>query len=288
MRLSFEKKAFFAVFVTIIAAVFATFYIGKENLWFEPKHVFYTVIEDADGLYPGSLVTMSGLRVGEVEKLSVNEDNKIEVMFTVRTTLAHKIRSDSVAKVIRSFMIGEKRIEITPGSLSKEVISNFGSIKGVGSRELTDLLSGRNISDMSEKMEKFLTKMDVFLEMLSGIKSEDLEKTSKIIYPTLHHINQIAMVLKKDLIDTKTLQKSVVSFESIATPVAERQDMIQSVLNNTTRISEELEANKRFTSTIGLALDELIVTLKALQKTWVLEDHVNELKLKKTKKEESD
>ena len=61
-----EKKAFFGLAGLSILFTVIFFVIGQRNLWFEPKNYYVTHIKDADGLREGSVVTLSGLRVGEV------------------------------------------------------------------------------------------------------------------------------------------------------------------------------------------------------------------------------
>ena len=284
MKLSREKKAVISMFVIAAGFLAGIFYIGKRNLWFEAKHIFFTEVTDAEGLSPGSIVTLSGLRVGEVESMRVNERNKVEIMFTVRTNLAHKVRQDSTAKLIRAFFIGEKRIEVLPGSLESPVLENYSTIKGEDSKDLAELITGHGISNLINRLDKFMTKMEDILQAFEGIDPDDLQASAKALPPTLDNLNGVMKSMRYDLAENGLLKKSFSSFERIATPVAKRQLMIKSVLNNLSSISKEVEQNKQFAGNINEALTELVVTLKALQKTWVLEEYSEEVKANQKKK----
>lgn len=283
MKLSPERKAIIGI--VVVLAIFTTgiIYIGNRNLWFEAKHTFFTEVEDAEGLSPGSVVTLSGIRVGEVESLRVNEINKVEVMFTVRKSLAHKIRKDSLAKLVRTFMIGEKRIELLPGSRNTEVLENFGSIKSAESTELTDLLSGKKISSLILRLDRFMDSVDSILIKFDKLSADDIENATKALAPTLDNVNGVMRSLRYDLAENGLLKKTLYSVERIATPVAKRQVMINSMLNNLDTLSQEIEGNKNFAREINEALRELIITLKALQKTWLLEDYSNQVRDEKKK-----
>ena len=262
-------------------------YIGQKNLWFEPKHFFHTQINDATGLSPGTIVTLSGLRVGEVEALAVDEDNKINVPFSVRKSLAHRIRSDSVAKVIRSFIIGEKRIEVVAGSIDQPVVANYGTIKGEDSREITDILTGQSVSMFVERIDRVITSVDKLVTIVGGLNPEDVEKTSKILYPTLKSINQMTSNIQNELLAPGLVAKTIRDVDGIAGPIAKRQKMIQSLLNNIQSMSQEIEASKAFASSVITALEELVITLRAMQKTWVLEEYVDKLKEQKKSSQDS-
>ena len=67
MKFTTQEKKSLAGMAAIAAFVVAAVYqIGMRNFWFEAKNTYYTQVSDADGLRVGSVVTIAGLRVGEV------------------------------------------------------------------------------------------------------------------------------------------------------------------------------------------------------------------------------
>ena len=288
MRVSPEKKALFGLFFVGIFVVVSTIYVGKKNLWFDKKLHYFTVIKDADGLEVGSLVTLSGLKVGEVVSLRVDRESNIEVKLSVTEKLAEKIREDTVAKVIRAFVIGKKRIELTPGSSAFPMLPDKGRIIGEDSTELTDLLGGKNISLILDKVEKLADRMEgVFNEferMDVDEKSSDLIKTYNLLHPTLHNMNQLTLEFRKQLLDNQLITKSLGNINAVVAPVARREVLIEGLLDNVQSIVDEINKTDQIGSSLITALRELIVTLQAIQKTWILEDHVEELKEKRRQK----
>src|SRR4051812_42322037 len=104
-----EKKALAGMGGIGLFVALAIWQIGKRNFWFEAKNTYQTRVVDADGLRVGSAVTISGLRVGEVSNLEVEEDNHIQVTMEVKRSVAERIREGSVANIFRAFIIGEKK-----------------------------------------------------------------------------------------------------------------------------------------------------------------------------------
>lgn len=274
MGLKPEGKALFWIITVLGAFVFAVIYTGKKNLWFEPSHVFFTVVDDAEALTPGSLVTLAGLRVGEVENLEVDDDNRIRIRFTVRSSLAHKIRRDATAVISRPFLIGEKRIRVLPGSSVQPVLPHLGSMQGRESVAVTDIISGHKVEDFLARMDGFLSRMDA---ILAGINPKDVEAVAGRLSPTLDSVHRLTRILEKDL-RGGLLKKTMTGVEGVTGPLARRRRLMVSLVNNLEVISKEMESNKAFASQVTRALRELIVTLKAVQKTWLLSDHVEELR----------
>ena len=178
-----EKKALLGILLSIAGMVIAVLIIGKRNLWFETKNSYYTYYHDVEGLTEGSLVTLRGLRVGEVQALEVNSDNQIKVTFSVKNSLENKIRQDSMARQHRAFVIGEKRIDIVPGTSSVPQVPNGGLVSGLDSMDLPDLVSGKNIGNLTGKFENILVSLkkwsDALLILSDKIQPNDLANLYK-------------------------------------------------------------------------------------------------------------
>ncbi|MBT7767045.1 MAG: MCE family protein, partial [Bdellovibrionales bacterium] len=271
MKLSLiEKKALVGVVTVVSIFVLSILVIGNKNLWFESKNHYKTILNSAEGLSVGSLVTLSGLRVGEIRSLSVDQDNRVVVHFTIRRSLANKVRKKSIAKVIRSFVIGEKKINIIPGPVSSLLVPDGGEVVGEDSTELTDLLSGENISVLVQKMESFSQGMEQWstglAEFSSKVNPKQMASIYQQIHPTLSNINLVAKdgrylfrAMRQQLFNDNLANKTLVSLNQILTPVAKRKLLMEQVLDNLQVISDELKANPQFTAELVTALKEVVI-----------------------------
>ncbi len=71
--------------------------------------------DDASGIETGSDVKISGVKIGSVENYSLNEKNyKATIKMQINDEI--KLPIDSSAKIASSGLLGEKYIEISPGS----------------------------------------------------------------------------------------------------------------------------------------------------------------------------
>jgi phospholipid/cholesterol/gamma-HCH transport system substrate-binding protein len=286
MKLSLiEKKAFLGVFVVSLIFLISIFIIGRKNLWFENKNTYTTVVSSADGLSVGSLVTLSGLRVGEVSALEVDSNNKILVHFTVKESLTEKMHSGTIAKVIRSFVIGEKKINLIPGPPDNPLLKNGAMVEGEDSTEITDLISGEKIGQILKRLEGLTQGLDRWSEGLAKgmakMNPEDLTAIYQKMNPTMDNLNLLAQdgrklvrEVRQQIFKEEKIGKVLTNTNKVLAPLAQREQLMEHVLDNLQVISDELKANPKFTSKIISTLKEVEITLKAIQKTWILEDHV--------------
>lgn len=305
-----EKKALAGM--TLIAAfiVAAVYQIGMRNFWFEAKNTYFTQITDADGLRVGSVVTIAGLRVGEVASLDVDEQNQIVVKLRVRAVVAKRIRSDSVATIFRSFIIGEKRIDLIPGSPDQPVVPNGGKLVAKSSTDLAEFLSGKKLAEMMTAVEGMVAGVNTVLREMTDVIGKYHEgtfnKTFAMVEPALtnfmklsddlivmtHELkkqpkalpqfvdsgNRLLTDANADLFANHLVKDSLGHINQVVLPLAERQKLIESLLGNLEDFSKELKKNPEFTKQILEAVKELTITLKAMQQTWFLKDQADDVK----------
>lgn len=311
-KISLEKRALFSLLVIIAFFSINIILIGKRNLWFEEKQIYYTKLFNADGLRVGAVVTLSGLRAGEIESMNINSDNEIEIGFSIKKALSNQIREDSIARVVRTFIIGEKKIDIRPGSKDLGRVGKGGFIKGQDSIDIMDLLSQKSfdtIVDRVSYLTRSLEKTSVILEkLITRIRPEEVVEAYDLVLPTLRNLDKVlndmsvithevrskkrdipilmdngavlVSSLNKKLLQNELLPDSIGKINSILTPIAARQKLIEKILRNLDSLNDDIEENPHLTKKIHDALAEIIVTLKAMQKTWLLEDHVKDVQTK--------
>ena len=203
-----QKKALIGIIVIVVIFIVNILYIGNKNLWFERKNKYWTVLNSGEGLREGTLVTFKGIKVGEVSKLDFTEENRIKATFTIRKSLAEKIYQGSLVKVARTMLIGEKRMEVVPGSKENDLIHDKGYIPALDLMEISDLLSG----DMAQK---FLPSLE------STLNSIDVITKSFAKHPDMG--DKLVTMLDDANLMMKAMQRSFLFKKSIEAVKAERR-----------------------------------------------------------------
>ena len=138
---------------------------------------YYVLYNFAGGIEVGSPVRVSGVKVGKVSKIeflpesteSSQERVSLKLTIDVSASAVPSVRQDSRFYVNMAGIIGEKYIEISPGTSGSAVLANGATVRGVDPPRVDQLLSqgygvfGR-IMDFMDENEKTLT------EFLSGMK----------------------------------------------------------------------------------------------------------------------
>ena len=146
-RLSKESiERLIGVFVLSIVGILIAvlLFIGSQQRLFSEKYILKTVLDEGYGLKAGFPVNLAGIEAGKVESIDFNDENKIEVVLKVQRSFQERIREDSVITVISQGLMGSKILEISPGSVSKPVIKDGGTIKSSTILEFDNIVAGVN------------------------------------------------------------------------------------------------------------------------------------------------
>jgi phospholipid/cholesterol/gamma-HCH transport system substrate-binding protein len=122
------------LFVAIGLALFVVtiLVIGAERNRFEERVFYKVALSSAGGLARGTSVRMAGLGIGQVERTAFSEDltrKKVVVLIWVRTDSTTRIRRDSRVKIGTKGMLGDKQLEITPGSAAEPQLPQWSFIQ---------------------------------------------------------------------------------------------------------------------------------------------------------------
>ncbi len=275
----FEKVAGLFVLIAIVGAVASFVIIAVKQGWFSTKVELKTNFSSGDGIHVGTHVQMAGLRAGSVNKVVLEDDNKITVYFEIQEDFFKRVRTDSTAQVMRPFIIGEKVIDVTVGTTSGTLVVAGSSIPSKSSMDIMDLLSGKELGQYLETMRSMAENMRFVAEQLfAPSRSKAMVQLIDELLPTV-----------------KNLNKMTVEFVTLSSMLTERKQ-IGLVLKNANDLMEELNQFivemqvivpalrsiapdlPRTSRRSVEAIDELVVTLKALQKNFMLRGKVEEVR----------
>ena len=104
----FERVAGIFLIGAVIGSIAMTAGVAIKKGWFTKKIHFETNLDNAEGIHPGTVVQMSGLRAGDVTEIELLNTERVRIKFKVLEHFAARVRKDSYVQVIRPFVIGEK------------------------------------------------------------------------------------------------------------------------------------------------------------------------------------
>lgn len=300
----FERIAGLFVLVAIGGILFSMIGVAVKQGWFESKTPFRTVFESAEGVHTGTPVIMAGLRVGAVESVELRADNKIEVEFKVFSKFAGKIHTDSQAQLVRPFIIGERILEITVGAPDSAMLASGGEVASSETVDLMTLLSGRKLGSALGEMGEMVKNLRFLAEaFLDKNRTADLIRIFDRIDPLLKNLNTMStevvkltkQVTKDDRIGNVMAELAVTTKELNAMMPAIKQrapQMAQDLEKLVANLAILTESSKvllpalaevapdlpRSSRRAVEALDEAVVLLKAMQKSFMLRSNAQEVR----------
>lgn len=306
----FERVAGIFVIVVIISGITGAVLVAIKRDWFAKRVHLVTEFENADGVHSGTDVLIAGLRAGAVENVELLETNKIRVGFNILEKFLPKIKDDSMAQLIRPFVIGERVLELTVGSNDAPVIQEHAMVKSHETLDIMTVLSGRKLGDYLEAMNGLLANVRILVEAFTKTeRTENFVKAFDQVEPLLRNLNVMSeeviklsrQATRKDNLGT-VLGNLSITTKQMNEMIPIVMEKAPSLAKDMTKIVEnlaELTDNfKLLTPTIVQmaptlpktsrraveALDEAVVLLKAMQKSMFVRGNVQEVREEESKR----
>lgn len=300
----FERVAGLFILGSIIVILLSWFSAALRQGWLDTRVMYYSKFSSGEGLYSGLDVLLSGIRVGSVTQVDLLETNEVRVEFTVLEKYKDKIREDSRALLIRPLVLGEKALEITLGDSSLPAIEIGSEVQSRSTFDFMSLLSGRvgneHFANIGETVSNLANVMTVLLEKekLEGfVKTIDridplvrnLDIMSKEVSTLSRQLNRnenLGRLVKDLALVSKEINSVMPDLKARAPGMA---DNFEKLVENMATLSEQFKVIGPAIAEVGPelpgatrkaleALDETVVLLKALQRSFILKGHAEDVR----------
>jgi phospholipid/cholesterol/gamma-HCH transport system substrate-binding protein len=162
-----STKLVLAIFIIAGSVLFliAIFVIGSKQNLFTSTMKLQSVFETVSGLLEGSSVRFNGINVGTVNKIEIITGTKVRVEMTIVSSVRKFIKRDSKVKVISEGLIGNKIVEINPGSENAQSVNDGDLLESTKPIEAEDILrslkeTGENASVITKDVASIVSKVD--------------------------------------------------------------------------------------------------------------------------------
>ncbi|WP_413944643.1 MlaD family protein [Bdellovibrio sp. HCB-162] len=297
----FERVAGLFVMLAILGLILTALSAAIKQGWFEPKVRYTTTFENADGIHQGTLVQMSGLRAGAVETVELESDNRVRVGFYVLGKFQNRIRENSTVQLIRPFIIGERVLDLSVGTEQFEVIPAQSAVKSLETVDLMTLMSGKNMNSYLSKLGGILESMQVIMDAFADkSRAESLVRVIDRLDPLVKNLNTMSVeVIKLSkqathddgvqklmgnlAITTKEINKILPELNEQNPDLAkDLATMTQNLATVTKALGPAMQAVEPELPGASVrlvqALNETVVVLKAMQKSFFMRGSVREVK----------
>ncbi|MCU0684697.1 MAG: MlaD family protein, partial [Polyangiaceae bacterium] len=235
MAVKREVKVGLFVFVGMIVTAAVVFFVGDERRLFESKYQFRSTFADVQGLKPGAPVRLSGVDIGYVQAVGHGpdaSDDRLYVTFEVVRGEATRIRTDSVAKVGNKGLLGDKMLEVTPGTPGQAPLPPSSIVPSEEAADYSAMLS--KVGDMSRKADAILTNVEKATgAFATDAAREDMQRSLHAMSVILNDVatgqGYVGRLLR-DPAEADRFSHALASFDKTAQKLNETLDNVNQVV----------------------------------------------------------
>lgn len=299
----YERVAGLFVVTAFLLSLIGLVGIGFTNGWFEKKLPLKTYVDSADGLRPGTIVQLAGIEIGEIKEIDLQVNQKVEIQFTVLARFTNQIRSDSRIRVVRPFIIGEKVLEVDPGEPTAPALNPNQALVAENAPDFLEFLGGNKLGSYMETIDGTMKNVQKLAEaFLSDDRTNDIIELFDKMLPLMDELSVMSREmgrLTKNLNREDKFEQTVVQFRQLAQNMNKDLPKIMgdipelaSNVNLLTKNMNTLIGDMQrmipvieklgpdipgASKTIIETLNETVITLKAMQKTFFLRASVRKV-----------
>ena len=212
MKLTKEIKTAILVISSILLFIWGYGFLKGHDLLTNYK-VLFVKYDNVDGLAIAAPVTLSGLPIGSVKKITLQKTTgKLIVELQIKSDFP--ISKSSEAQMYSPSALGGKQIAILPNLADKSIAESGNYLKSSEKQGITDALVSQ-VGPVKDKIEKVLDNANVLLESVNQVFDQ---KTRDNLQASLNNLNQTLAQFKiastqvnELLVDNKTKISSTIS-----------------------------------------------------------------------------
>lgn len=242
------------VFAVVGLFILAVLYIQLGAIRFQEQRTYSAILSSGSGLLASSTVSAVGVQVGRVNDVELYDNNKAKVTFTIDA--ARTLTDTTRATVRYQNLTGDQYLDLTPGPVPGNPLPAGGTIpmeRTTPSLDLDVLLAG-------------------FHPLFEGLEPGEVNKLS----------SELISVLQGE---GGTLTSLLGHIASLTGALADRDQVIGSVINNLNTVLRSVDAHSGQLSDTVLRAQQLVTALsndrhelvEGVRKTTDIADQVGDL-----------
>jgi phospholipid/cholesterol/gamma-HCH transport system substrate-binding protein len=250
-------KVGLVITIALTIIFFAVMFAGNIERIFAPRSNIYAVFDDIKGLREGSPVWFAGVEIGSVHSIYFTPQQTIHVEMSIISGNLQYLKANSKADILTLGLLGDKYIEITPGSTDAASLKAGEMIMGTSHIEIQDVVETgqESIASLSEFIN---TLEDVILRIEAGEGTVKKFLTDPSVYNNLDSAtNELTELIKKVKTGKGSLSR-LLNEDTVYKDVAASASNIASSSSNIASSAEDIKLFTRKVQTSDGSLNRFI------------------------------
>lgn len=218
------------IMIGTVALIAALYLIGSNRNIFSNTIKISSQFYNVNGLIPGNNVRYAGIDIGTVEKIKIENDSSVTVYMIIEKSNSTYIKKNSIASVGTDGLMGNKLININPGSgsaLNIEEGDVLISLRPIENDEMIRTLNttNQNLEAITEDLKNFTSRLNKSRGILKliedSVSADNIRQTLAVIREAAVNANNITLQLNKLATELNTgkglaatlIRDTVISYE---------------------------------------------------------------------------
>jgi phospholipid/cholesterol/gamma-HCH transport system substrate-binding protein len=164
---------------------------------------YYTFLDQSFGILKASEINLSGIVIGRVEKISLQNNSKVKVNIVIEKKYASFITTGCVLKMNSSFglssLVGGTGLRLTPNPDSRQPLAAGSFIQTIQPKDLNQVLSEEEIARISADIKTIIQNLATISSSISN-KQTIFESTANEVSAIIHQTAKMMTLLPQILI----------------------------------------------------------------------------------------
>lgn len=193
-----EFKVGITVVLSVLVLLTLLFKMGKFDF---AKKTYKVDVQFcfAGGIAENAPVRVLGVEVGRIDRVALQYDDETKVLITLSLDESTKLKTDAQAHVSSLGLMGEKYIEMEPGSSDAPLLQPGSTLVGVDPFQMEAVTE--KAEEIMAKLSKALTDINSLTTNVDGMVSENRDEISEIlsnVEVTTANLKEMSMDLKSN------------------------------------------------------------------------------------------
>ena len=194
-----QLKIGIVILIAVAGILVAIMNLNEGMGVFSPRTTFRAHLDDSLGIKVGAPVRMSGVDVGNVKRIAIESVNgKVALQFTVSNEVRPLLHTDAVVLIRPMGLLGDKYLEILPGSPKQPPLPEGAVLSGRGETDITGVAGSA-----TETLQNVNRTLKDIQGILTGL-SEGKGTAGKLVTDTELYDHSTRLLRKVETVSDQT------------------------------------------------------------------------------------
>ena len=148
MKVEAGNRIRLGIFISVAVSMFIVviYFIGDGKHMFTKTFHINGTFKDLAGLQIGNNIRFTGMNVGTVSKVEIASDSTVRVDMLIERSVQKFLKQDAIASIGSEGLMGNKVINLLPGSAGKPMIKDGGTVITVTPVSMDDIMKNMEVT----------------------------------------------------------------------------------------------------------------------------------------------